>query len=112
MPLVALGGCAEKSDNGLFTVGFVYIGSKDDYGYNQAHAPGAAAVKKMPGVKVIEEENGPRHGGFQKTMKSMIELDGAKRDFSDVVRLLRSARAASGQAISEGEVPPLRRAVG
>ena len=25
------------------TVGFVYVGSRDDYGYNQAHAAGAAA---------------------------------------------------------------------
>ena len=24
-------------------VGFVYVGSRDDYGYNQAHAAGAAA---------------------------------------------------------------------
>ncbi len=35
-----------------FVVGFIYVGPKDDYGYNQAHAQGAAAVAKMPGVKV------------------------------------------------------------
>src|SRR5262245_23790035 len=35
------------------TVGFIYVGPKDDYGYNQAHAEGAAAVKKMAGVKVL-----------------------------------------------------------
>ena len=29
------------------TVGFIYVGAKDDYGYNQAHADGAAAVRKM-----------------------------------------------------------------
>src|SRR3981189_890631 len=40
-------------------VGFVYVGSRDDYGYNQAHAAGAAALKKMPGLKVVEEEKGP-----------------------------------------------------
>src|SRR5437868_12813848 len=38
------------------SIGFIYVGPKDDYGYNQAHAAGAAAVKKMPGVKVTEEE--------------------------------------------------------
>jgi basic membrane protein A len=25
------------------TIGFIYVGSRDDYGYNQAHAQGAAA---------------------------------------------------------------------
>jgi simple sugar transport system substrate-binding protein len=33
------------------TIGFIYVGPKDDYGYNQAHAEGAAALKKaMHGV--------------------------------------------------------------
>ena len=41
------------------TIGFIYVGSRDDYGYNQAHAQGAAAVKKLPGVKVVEEEKVP-----------------------------------------------------
>ena len=39
------------------TVGFIYVGPKDDYGYNQAHAESAAALKKMPGIKVIEERS-------------------------------------------------------
>src|SRR5207247_11296139 len=43
-----------------------------------AHAEGAAAVKKMSGVKVMEEERVPETVDVQKTMKSMIELDGAK----------------------------------
>src|SRR5439155_22264567 len=36
-------------------VGFLYVGPKDDYGYNQAHAEGAAAVRSMPGLKLLEE---------------------------------------------------------
>jgi simple sugar transport system substrate-binding protein len=59
------------------TVGFIYIGARDDYGYNQAHADGAAAVKTMPGVRVVEEERVPDTVDVQKTMKSMIELEGA-----------------------------------
>jgi simple sugar transport system substrate-binding protein len=59
-------------------VGFIYVGPKDDYGYNQAHAEGAAAIKAMPGVKLIEEEKVPETLDVQKTMQSMIELDGAK----------------------------------
>jgi basic membrane protein A and related proteins len=58
------------------TVGFVYVGPKDDYGYNQAHAAGAAAVKAM-GVKVVEEERVPETVAVEKTMESMINLDGS-----------------------------------
>ncbi|HVW23717.1 MAG TPA: BMP family ABC transporter substrate-binding protein [Polyangiaceae bacterium] len=60
------------------TVGFIYVGPKDDYGYNQAHAEGAKAVSSMPGVKIREEENVPETIAVQKTMESMINLDGAK----------------------------------
>src|SRR5215510_8685117 len=58
-------------------VGFIYVGPRDDFGYNQAHAQGAAAVAKVPGVKVIEEEKVPETADVQKTMASMITLDGA-----------------------------------
>ncbi|KKX33399.1 BMP family ABC transporter substrate-binding protein [Rhizobium sp. LC145] len=58
-------------------VGFIYVGPKDDYGYNQAHAEGAAVVKALPGVTVIEEENVAETVDVQKSMESMINLDGA-----------------------------------
>lgn len=58
-------------------VGFVYVGSRDDYGYNQAHAQGAAALKKLSGIKVVEEEKVPETNAVEKTMESMINLDGA-----------------------------------
>ncbi len=60
------------------TVGFIYVGPKDDYGYNQSHAEGAKAVAALPGVKIREEENVPETIAVQKTMESMINLDGAK----------------------------------
>jgi simple sugar transport system substrate-binding protein len=59
------------------TIGFVYVGPKTDYGYNQAHAQGAAALAKLPGVKIREEEMVPETMAVQKTMESMINLDGA-----------------------------------
>jgi basic membrane protein A and related proteins len=59
------------------TVGFIYVGSRDDYGYNQAHAQGAAALKKLPGIQVVEEEKVPETDAAEKTMESMINLDGA-----------------------------------
>jgi simple sugar transport system substrate-binding protein len=63
------------------TVGFIYVGPKDDFGYNQSHAEGAAVVKAMPGVTVVEEENVPETVDVQKTMESMINLDGASLIF-------------------------------
>jgi basic membrane protein A len=59
------------------TVGFIYVGPRDDFGYNQAHAEAAAAVKKMAGIKVVEEENVPETQAVQKTMQGMISQDGA-----------------------------------
>ncbi|WP_204105913.1 MULTISPECIES: BMP family ABC transporter substrate-binding protein [Spirulina sp. CCY15215] len=59
-------------------VGFIYVGPKDDYGYNQSHAIGAAAMAKIPGIKIVEEANVPETNAVQETMRSMIELDGAK----------------------------------
>ena len=58
------------------TIGFIYVGSRDDYGYNQAHAQGAAALKKLPDIKVVEEEKVPETDAIEKTMESMINLDG------------------------------------
>ncbi|MEL6452152.1 MAG: BMP family ABC transporter substrate-binding protein [Pseudomonadota bacterium] len=60
------------------TIGFIYVGPKDDFGYNQAHAEGAAAVKAMEGVTVVEEENVPETVDVQNTMESMIQFDGAQ----------------------------------
>ncbi len=60
------------------TVGFVYVGSRADYGYNQAHAEGAKSLGSVEGVKLREEENVPETVAVQKTMESMINLDGAK----------------------------------
>jgi basic membrane lipoprotein Med (substrate-binding protein (PBP1-ABC) superfamily) len=60
------------------TIGIVYVGPRDDYGWNQAHAVAAKALKSLPGVKVVEEENVPETDACAKTMESMINLDGAK----------------------------------
>ncbi len=60
------------------TVGFIYVGTRDDYGYNQAHADGAAEVRKIPGVKVIEVESVKENKDCQQAMESMINLNGAK----------------------------------
>ncbi len=60
------------------TVGVIYVGPRDDFGYNQAQAQAAAELKKMPGIKVVEEENVPETAAVQKSMTGMIAQDGAK----------------------------------
>ena len=93
------------------TIGFVYVGPKTDYGYNQAHAQGAAALAKLPGVKIREEEMVPETMAVQKTMESMINLDGATVVFPDLVRLLRPAHPQGGGQVQERHLPALRRPV-
>ncbi|MFE4107250.1 BMP family ABC transporter substrate-binding protein [Almyronema epifaneia] len=68
-------GSGEASD---LVVGFIYVGPKDDYGYNQAHAEGAAAMAALPGIQVVEEANVPESTAVAETMRNMIEIDGAK----------------------------------
>jgi basic membrane protein A len=58
-------------------VGALYVGPKDDFGWNQAHAEGVAVLKKMPGVSVIEEERVPETTEVEKSMESMVQLDNA-----------------------------------
>ena len=59
------------------TVGVLYVGPRDDFGWNQAHAVAIKALKGVAGVKVVEEENVPETDACAKSMESMINLDGA-----------------------------------
>lgn len=72
-----LGALAPQARAANLTVGVIYVGPRDDFGYNQAQAQAAAELKKMPGVKVVEEENVPETTAVQKTMTGMIVQDGA-----------------------------------
>ena len=57
-------------------VGVIYVGPRDDFGYNQSHAQAAAELKKM-GITVVEEEKVPETVDVLKTMEGMINQDGA-----------------------------------
>ncbi len=59
------------------TVGIVYVGPRDDFDWNQAHAVAIKALKSVAGVKVVEEENAPETDACAKSMESAINLDGA-----------------------------------
>jgi basic membrane protein A and related proteins len=63
------------------TIGFIYVGSKMDYGWNQSHAVAAATLKNTPGITVVEEENVPESLAVSQTMESMINIDGASLIF-------------------------------
>ncbi|PZO34189.1 MAG: BMP family ABC transporter substrate-binding protein [Shackletoniella antarctica] len=81
-------GCAQSPSTGggaasggaeEIVVGFIYVGPKDDFGYNQAHAEGAAAMAaNVPGIRLVEEASVPETTAVAETMRSMIEIDGAK----------------------------------
>src|ERR1700709_1846111 len=58
-------------------LGIVYVGPKDDFGWNQAHAVSVGTLKALPGITEVEEENGPETDAVSKTTESMINIDGA-----------------------------------
>ena len=73
--LVPAGG--ETADPKL-KVGVVHLGSISDGGYNQAHAEGAAIMKRnLPDVEVIQVENVPEGADAERVMENMIQR-GAK----------------------------------
>ncbi|MDF0555047.1 BMP family ABC transporter substrate-binding protein [Kamptonema sp. UHCC 0994] len=61
----------------VVTMGFIYVGAKDDYGWNQAHAQGKEGVSKLAGVKTVEEASVPETNAAEETMLNMINQDGA-----------------------------------
>src|SRR5882724_4223890 len=69
-------GLARAADG--LTIGIVYVGPKDDFGWNQAHAVSVATLKALPGITVVEEENVPETDAVSKSMESMINIDGAQ----------------------------------
>ena len=60
------------------TVGFIYVGPKNDYGWNQSHAVAARKIARLEGVKLVEQENVPETVEVEKVMEGMILHDGAK----------------------------------
>jgi basic membrane protein A and related proteins len=59
-------------------IGAIYVGPRGDFGWNQSHAVGVDILKKLPGVKVVEEERVPESIGVVSTMEAMIRQDSAK----------------------------------
>jgi len=91
---LALAGCASASDSGdtsgdgaapgkdTKAVGFIMVGPKDDFGYNQAVFEGSEAVKAAyPDLEILTAENVPEDDTAATTMEQMIDK-GAKLIFA------------------------------
>lgn len=80
-------GCASPSGakgagTGATTIGFVYVGSVKDYGYNEAAHSGAMALgKACPNLKVLEADSIPETSNMTTAAEQMI-AQGAKVIFS------------------------------
>ena len=58
-------------------IGAIYVGPRDDYGWNQSHAAAMEILRGVEGVTVVEEENVAETNAVSQTMESMINLEGA-----------------------------------
>jgi basic membrane lipoprotein Med (substrate-binding protein (PBP1-ABC) superfamily) len=64
------------------TVGAIYVGSVNDYGYNRAMKDGLLAMQAaIPGTKLLQAENVPESAEAERVMEGMIQL-GAKLIFA------------------------------
>ncbi len=59
------------------TIGFIFVGPKDDFGYNQSHFQAEEVISKLPGIKTVDEANVPETATVQETMLSMITQNNA-----------------------------------
>jgi basic membrane protein A len=71
----------EKTSATPLKVGFIMVGSRKDYGYNQAVFDGSKAVAKMAGVTVVTADSVPENNSVIQTMQSMAS-DGVKLIFA------------------------------
>ena len=58
-------------------MGFIYVGPKDDFGYNQAHFLGKEGLKTVANVKTIDQASVPETTEVQEAMRSMIDQEKA-----------------------------------
>jgi len=119
------GGVAASSDGGSESatpgkdstaVGFIMVGPKDDFGYNQAVYDGAMAVEEAyPDLEVITAENVPETDEAARVMEGMIDK-GAKIIFATSYGHLDAAMTVAEEhpdvvvvhqgGFVEGDIPP------
>lgn len=82
---------AGGGSDGDTLVGFIYVGPKDDFGYNQAAYEGSLAVEALDGVSVTQAENVPETSEAEAVMQKMVD-DGAELIFATSYGHLEFAR--------------------
>lgn len=65
-------GSPSPAENAL-NLGFIYVGPKDDYGYNQAHFEGKEGLNGLPGVTTFDQASVPETVEVQEVMGNMID---------------------------------------
>ena len=76
------GAASSAPGKGSEKVGFIFVGPKDDFGYNQAAYEGSQELKKaFPDLEVITAENVPETDEAARVMEGMIQK-GAKIIFA------------------------------
>jgi basic membrane protein A len=85
------GGASAAPGQGGKAVGFIFVGPKTDFGYNQAAYAGSQAVAaKFPDLKVLTQENVPEDDNAARVMEGMISR-GAKLIFATSYGHLQAA---------------------
>jgi len=75
-------GASSGPGTGGSAIGFIMVGPKDDYGYNQAVYEGSRVIaEKFPTMKILTAENVPEDDNAARTMEQMISK-GAKLIFA------------------------------
>ncbi|MCD8180032.1 MAG: BMP family ABC transporter substrate-binding protein [Firmicutes bacterium] len=66
---------SETESNEQTTIGFIFVGAKDDYGYNQAAYQGSVAIENEFGdqVKILRSENVPETSEATRVLEQMIQ---------------------------------------
>lgn len=81
-PATSGAAAGEGPGAGSTKVGFIFVGPKDDYGYNQAAYEGSQAVAEaFPELEVLTAENVPEDDNAFRTMERMVS-EGAKIVFA------------------------------
>jgi basic membrane protein A len=97
-------------------IGFIFVGPKNDFGYNQAAYDGSQAVKAAyPNLKVLTAENVPEDDNATRVMNSMIS-QGAKIIFATSYGHLNPAEAVAAQhpdvvVVQQGNLIPTSTAI-
>jgi basic membrane protein A len=58
-------------------LGFIYVGPKDDYGYNQAHFLGKEGLKSLANVTTVDQASVPETVEVQEVMRNLIDQNKA-----------------------------------